>query len=94
MLYEVITDGCAVGIEPNLPVIQAYLDRNLMLVTALNRHIGYDKSAAIAKLAHREGKTLREAALALGYLTAQEFDSWISPLAMTRPGEWDHERME
>ena len=56
-----------------------------MVVTALNPHIGYDKGAEIAKKAHAEGTTLREAALALGFLTAEEFDAWVDPLAMTDP---------
>lgn len=72
-------DNCAVGIEPNAPRIQQNLENSLMLVTALNRHIGYDKAAAIAKKAHKEGSTLREAALALGYLTNEEFDAWVVP---------------
>ncbi len=79
-------EHCARGIEPNLPNIRAHLERNLMLVTALNRHIGYDKAAEIAKKAHREGLTLREAALALGYVTAEQFDEWVVPMKMTRPG--------
>jgi fumarate hydratase class II len=62
------------------------LEQDLMLVTALNPHIGYDKAAAIAKKAYKEGKTLKQAALELGYLTAEEFDRWVDPLAMTRPG--------
>lgn len=76
-------DNCAVGIEPNLPRIQHNLSINLMQVTALNRHIGYDKAAAIAKKAHKEGTSLKEAALALGYLTEEEFDKWVVPLEMT-----------
>ena len=79
-------DHCAVGIEPNLDRIEENLAKNLMLVTAFNRHIGYDKAAQIAKKAHLEGLTLREAALALGYVTAAQYDEWISPIAMTRPG--------
>ena len=78
-------DNCAVGIEPNMPKIKENLDKNLMQVTALNRHIGYDKAAAIAKKAHKEGSTLKEAALALGYLTEEEFDQWVVPMEMTRP---------
>ncbi|MCK9172613.1 MAG: class II fumarate hydratase [Desulfuromonas thiophila] len=78
------TDHCADGIEPNPQRIAENLDKNLMLVTALNRHIGYDRAAAIAKKAHHEGLTLRQAALAQG-LTAEQFDQWIDPLAMTRP---------
>jgi len=76
---------CATGIEPNLPRIAAHLADNLMLVTALNPHIGYEASAKTALLAHREGLTLREAALKLGVATEQEFDEWIDPKAMTRP---------
>ena len=79
-------DHCAVGIEPNLPKIRENLEKNLMLVTALNRHIGYDKAAEIAKKAHGEGTTLREAAIALGYVTPGDYDRWISPMGMTRPG--------
>ncbi len=76
-------EHCAKGIEPNLPVIQANLDKNLMLVTALNRHIGYDAAAKIAKIAHHDGATLRETAMKLGLLTGEEFDEWIIPLDMT-----------
>jgi len=76
-------DHCAVGIEPNHEVIERNLQKNLMLVTALNRHIGYDKAAAIAKKAQKEGTTLREAALALGHVTAGQYDEWIVPLDMT-----------
>jgi fumarate hydratase class II len=83
---EAFHDHCAVGIEPNLAKIRENLERNLMLVTALNRHIGYDKAARIAKHAQGEGLTLREAALASGYVSAEEFDRWVSPIAMTRPG--------
>ncbi|NDH90647.1 MAG: class II fumarate hydratase, partial [Flavobacteriia bacterium] len=72
-------DKCAVGIEPNKPVIKRHLENSLMLVTALNTHIGYDKAAKIAKTAHAEGSTLREAALKLGYLTDAEFDAWVKP---------------
>ncbi len=78
-------DHCAVGIEPNLPRIKANLDSNLMQVTALNRHIGYDKAAAIAKNAHKKGLTLRESALESGDLTAEEFDKWVVPVDMTHP---------
>ena len=72
-------DHCAVGIEPNHARIKMHLDNSLMLVTALNTHIGYDKSAEIAKKAHKEGTTLKQAALALGHLTADEFDKWVDP---------------
>ncbi|MEO8740756.1 MAG: class II fumarate hydratase [Casimicrobiaceae bacterium] len=74
---------CARGIEPNRARIEELLERSLMLVTALNPHIGYDKSAAIAKKAHHEGTTLKEAALALGYVTADEFDAWVKASDMT-----------
>ncbi|MBW2187835.1 MAG: class II fumarate hydratase [Deltaproteobacteria bacterium] len=76
-------DHCAVGIEPNQVKIQENLDKNLMLVTALNRHIGYDNAAKIAKKAHHEGLTLRQAAVALGFVSDAEFDQWIIPLEMT-----------
>jgi len=73
------------GIEPNLERIKANLDSNLMQVTALNRHIGYDKAAYIAKKAHKEGLTLKQAALASGHLSEAEFDKWVIPIEMTRP---------
>jgi fumarate hydratase class II len=75
-------DHCAVGIEPNRERIAELVDRSLMLVTALNPHIGYDKAAQIAKKAHREGTSLREAALASGYVTAEQFDEWVRPEKM------------
>lgn len=78
-------DQCAVGIQPNLERIQGNLDRNLMQVTALNRHIGYDNAAKIAKKAHKEGTTLKEAALALGLVSGEDFDRWVVPLDMTHP---------
>jgi fumarate hydratase class II len=73
---------CAVGIEPNRERIAELVERSLMLVTALNPHIGYDKAAAIAKKAHKEGTSLREAAVASGYLTAEQFDQWVRPERM------------
>ncbi|MGL6510303.1 class II fumarate hydratase [Aeromonas hydrophila] len=73
---------CAVGITPNQPRIDELLARSLMLVTALNPHIGYDKAAEIAKRAHHEGLSLREAAIASGHLTAQQFDAWVVPADM------------
>jgi fumarate hydratase class II len=79
-------DHCAVGIEPNRPRIAENLEKNLMLVTALNRHIGYDKAAAIAKKAQKEQTTLREAALSLGYVSPEQYDAWIVPLDMTHTG--------
>jgi fumarate hydratase class II len=78
-------DNCAVGLVPNLPKLEHNLAINLMQVTALNRHIGYDKAAAIAKKAHKEGTSLKEAALALGYLTEEEFNRWVVPMEMTHP---------
>jgi fumarate hydratase, class II len=73
---------CAVGIEPNLPRLKENLERSLMLVTALNPHLGYDNAAKIAKKAHQEGKTLKEAAVELGLLTAEQFDQWVRPEKM------------
>ncbi|MCB0806893.1 MAG: class II fumarate hydratase [Bacteroidales bacterium] len=75
-------DNCAVGIEPNMTFINKNLENSLMLVTALNTHIGYEKAAEIAKKAHKEGSTLREASLSLGYLTEKEFDEWVDPKKM------------
>ncbi len=72
-------DHCAVGIQPNLERIAALVAGSLMLVTALNPHIGYDKAAAIAKKAHKDGSTLREAALASGHVSAKQFDAWVRP---------------
>jgi fumarate hydratase class II len=72
-------DHCAVGIEPNRDRIADLVGRSLMLVTALNPHIGYDKAAQIAKKAHKEGTTLREAAIATGHVTAEQFDQWVRP---------------
>jgi fumarate hydratase class II len=76
---------CATGIEANRARIDELLERSLMLVTALNPHIGYDKAAAIAKKAHREGTTLKAAALALGYVSAEQFDQWVQPQRMIGP---------
>ncbi|SMG15614.1 class II fumarate hydratase [Paraburkholderia susongensis] len=75
-------DNCAVGIEPNRERIDTLLNESLMLVTALNPHIGYDKAAQIAKKAHKEGTTLKASALALGYVTEQQFDEWVRPQDM------------
>ncbi|CAI0866614.1 class II fumarate hydratase [Serratia quinivorans] len=72
-------EHCAVGIEPNRDRISQLLNESLMLVTALNTHIGYDKAAEIAKKAHKEGLTLKASALKLGYLTEEEFDLWVRP---------------
>ncbi|HHS95334.1 MAG TPA: class II fumarate hydratase [Phaeodactylibacter sp.] len=74
--------NCAQGIEANLPLIKDKLNNSLMLVTALNTKIGYDKAATIAKKAYKEGTTLKAAALALGYLTDKEFDEWVIPERM------------
>ena len=72
-------DNCAIGIEPNTLMIQRHLENSLMLVTALNPYIGYENAAAIAKKAHKEGTSLREAAIALGLLTSDQFDEWVKP---------------
>jgi fumarate hydratase, class II len=76
------TAKCADGIEPNLPIIKLHLENSLMLVTALNTHIGYENAAKIAKKAHKENKTLREAAVELGLLTSAQFDEWVRPEKM------------
>jgi fumarate hydratase class II len=88
---ELLADACAAfehhcarGIEPVRAKIEANLAANLMLVTALNRHIGYDAAAAIAKHAHKEGLTLREAALASGKVSAEDYERWVVPVEMTR----------
>jgi fumarate hydratase, class II len=73
---------CVVGIEPNRERLQENLENSLMLVTALNPHIGYDKAAKIAKTAHKTGKTLKETAIELGILTAEQFDQWVRPEKM------------
>lgn len=78
-------DNCAVGIEPIEENIKNHLNNSLMLVTALNQHIGYDKAAEIAKKAHKEGTTLKEATLALGYLDEKQFDEIVVPETMTHP---------
>lgn len=87
---RLLTDGmasfdkhCAAGIEPNCERIAELVDRSLMLVTALNPHIGYDKAAQIAKKAHKEGLSLKESALALGYVTEAQFAEWVVPGSMT-----------
>jgi len=78
-------DNCVVGIEPNRARIKQLLEGSLMLVTALNPHIGYDKAAKVAKKAHAEGTSLKEAAVALGFLTAEEFDKFVRPEQMIGP---------
>ena len=75
-------NNCAIGIEPNVPNIKENLENSLMLVTALNTKIGYDKASEIAKKAHKEGTTLRQAAIELKYLTDKEFDQWVRPQDM------------
>ena len=75
-------DNCAVGIEPNEKNIKENLNNSLMLVTALNTHIGYDKASKIAKTAHENGTTLKEEAVNLGYLTEEQFDEWVDPMKM------------
>jgi fumarate hydratase class II len=76
------TEKCAGGIEPNLPIIKQHMENSLMLVTSLNTHIGYENAAKIAKKAHKENKTLREAAVELGLVTSQQFDEWVRPEKM------------
>ena len=76
-------DRCAIGIEPNEKRIKEHLDHSLMLVTALNPHIGYEKAAKISLTAYHEKFSLREAALRLGFLTGEQFDSWVRPEEMT-----------
>jgi fumarate hydratase class II len=75
-------EKCAVGIQPNHAIIKQHLENSLMLVTALNTHIGYENAAKIAKTAHKENKTLREAAVGLGLLTSDQFDEWVRPEKM------------
>ncbi len=81
------TDRCVAGIEANRPRIAELMERSLMLVTALNPHIGYDNAAKIAKKAHQDGSTLKEAAVELGLVTAEQFDAWVRPEDMTGPRE-------
>jgi fumarate hydratase class II len=78
-------EHCVAGVEANAPRIRELVERSLMLVTALSPHIGYDRAAEIAKKAHREGSTLREAALALGHVSAADFDRWVRPETMIGP---------
>ena len=78
---------CARGIEPVRERIDELVQRSLMLVTALNPHIGYDNAAKIAKKAHKDGTTLKQAAVALALLTAEQFDQWVDPMKMTQPGD-------
>ena len=75
-------DKCAIGIEPIESNIKKHVDNSLMLVTALNTHIGYYKAAEIAQKAHKEGTTLKEMAVKLGYVTPAQFDEWVKPEKM------------
>ena len=79
------TDRCISGIEPNLERIEALMESSLMLVTALNPHIGYDNAAKVAKKAYTEGSTLKEAAISLGLLTSEQYDEWVQPENMIEP---------
>ncbi len=80
------TENCVVGITANRDRIAQLVGDSLMLVTALNPHIGYDNAAKIAKKAHREGTSLKQAGLALGLVTAEQFDAWVRPESMVGPG--------
>jgi fumarate hydratase class II len=82
---KAFNEKCAVGIEPNQARIDEHLYQSLMLVTALNPHIGYDNAAKIAKKAHMENTSLKEAAVELGILTEAQFDEWVVPASMTGP---------
>lgn len=84
---ESFRQKCVIGLEANESCIQQHLQNSLMLVTALNPHIGYDKAAKIAKTAWEKGTTLREEALNLGYLNNEQFDQWVRPEDMTGPKE-------
>jgi len=80
------TEHCVIGIQANHEQIKEYVDRSLMVVTALNQHIGYDKAAQIAKKAHLEKSSLKEAAAALGHLTHDQFEKYVRPEEMVKPG--------
>ncbi|MDP3366463.1 MAG: class II fumarate hydratase, partial [Pseudomonas sp.] len=80
---------CVADLQPDAAQMAAHLENGLMLVTALNPHIGYDKAAEIAKKAYTEGSTLRQAALQLGYLNEEEFDQWVRPQDMLGAGRHD-----
>jgi fumarate hydratase, class II len=82
---ESFTDHCVVGIEANKTNIKKHLENSLMLVTALNPHIGYDNAAKVAKKAHKENKTLKEAVVELNLLTAEKFDEVVRPEKMIGP---------
>jgi len=85
-------DRCTKGIVPDEERIREHLDNSLMLVTALNPHIGYEKASQISLKAYRENLTLRESALKLGFLTAEQFDEWVRPEDMTHPLEPEKRR--
>ncbi|PKA04787.1 class II fumarate hydratase, partial [Leptospira ellisii] len=78
-------EHCARGITPNLEQLKEHLNNSLMLVTALNPHIGYDNAAKIAKNAHKKGTTLKESGIELGLLTSEQFDQWVLPEKMISP---------
>ena len=78
-------DHCVTGIQPNRKRIQSIMSESLMLVTALNPHIGYDNAAKAAKKAHKEGTSLKESCLALGLTTSEQFDKWVRPEDMLGP---------
>ena len=80
-------DHCLAGLEPNHPVIEKNLENSLMLVTALNRHIGYDNAAKVAKKAYVDGSTLVAAVVELGFMSAEEFEAAVVPVEMTGPRE-------
>ena len=82
------TDNCVIGIEPNHERIQHNLEQSLMLVTALNPHIGYENAAKIAKKAHKDGTSLKEAGIALEILTSEQYDNWINPENMISPSTY------
>jgi fumarate hydratase class II len=79
------TDNCVAGIEANVERIESLRDQSLMLVTALNPHIGYDNATLVAKKAHKEGTSLKDAAVALGLMSAEQFDEWVRPENMIGP---------
>jgi fumarate hydratase class II len=79
---ESFREHCVLGIEPNAERIRKNVDESLMLVTALNPHIGYDNAAKIAKTAHQKGQTLKQTAVELGLVTAEQFDEWVRPEKM------------
>jgi fumarate hydratase class II len=82
---QCFSDRCVAGLQVNKARVEELMNASLMLVTALNPHIGYDKASEIAKKAHKNGTTLKESAVASGYLTAEQFDEWIVPIDMIGP---------